>query len=434
MATAPRVQLQLSRRIVIGNLATLFSGSLLSQGMTSLALLLTARQLRVAQYGQYAACFALSSFSSILFSLGMDIWLLREGSRQMSRLGELLGSVLVIKAVAGAVWFGLVFLLSDYINAESFPPELLRLSALSVWLDSLFATLLTAYKASLRNQVTSVLESGSDAVWLLATVLLVRSGSQEATAYVQLRSVVLLITLICTASMAWHWRPFRTTIRATRRVIGEALPFAASELLAWAYMRVDVLVVALTLGQYAAGLYAPAVGLVNALFLVPATVYVVIVPVLSNLFAVNAKQAWVTARRSIQLLLAVGLGSSVALAAGAKYLIALMGASYRGSQEILQMLSIVLLLHSISFGLAAIIVTTNQQARRPIVQAIAVAVNASLNLLIARWIGIRGVAAVYIATEVVLLTGYAWLVRDSYRSSVSPSFAPADPQTELKTG
>ena len=71
--------LKCNRSRIVGNITTLFSGSVLAQAMTALALLFTARQLNANVYGQYAACIAIASLSSIFFSLGLDIWLLRKG-------------------------------------------------------------------------------------------------------------------------------------------------------------------------------------------------------------------------------------------------------------------------------------------------------------------------------------------------------------------
>lgn len=393
--------------------------------MRSLALLLTARQLGATHYGRYAACFALTGFSSILFSLGLNIWLLHEGSRALNRLGTLLGSVLTIKGIIGVIWFSLVVLLSPLLDPSSFPVKLMRLSALSVLLDNLIATLLTAYKASLRNKTTSILESGANAIWLLATLLLVKMGEHQAVVYVRIRLGALSVGFIAILLIVWRSASLKVTIQTTRRAIGEALPFATSELLAWASMRVDVLIVALILGEYATGLYSPAVGLVNALFLAPATVYLVVMPVLSNLFVTDAKQAWLTARNGILLLVVIGFGMSTALALGASPLASILGTSFRDIQEILRLLSPILLIHSLTFGLAAILVATNQQANRTIVQAIAVAANTFLNLLVVPRTGIRGAAVVYVISDVVLLIGYAWLVRN-YRSRAS-SFIPSTP-------
>jgi O-antigen/teichoic acid export membrane protein len=106
----------------------------------------------------------------------------------------------------------------------------------------------------------------------------------------------------------------------------------------------------------------------------------------------------------------------IALFFGAKYFVLLLGTAYAGSQEILQILSIILFIHSLTFGVAAILVATNQQTKRSIIQAIAVVINIGLNfLVIERW-GIIGVAWVFVLTEIVLLLGYTWLVL-RYRSA-----------------
>jgi hypothetical protein len=89
--------INIDRSKIIANIATLFSGSIVAQGMTALTLLLTARQLQVDSYGQYAACITLTSMLSILFSLGLDIWLLREGGKAPHQIGDLAGSVLGVK-------------------------------------------------------------------------------------------------------------------------------------------------------------------------------------------------------------------------------------------------------------------------------------------------------------------------------------------------
>jgi O-antigen/teichoic acid export membrane protein len=209
----------------------------------------------------------------------------------------------------------------------------------------------------------------------------------------------------------------RPNLITARRAARETLPFAASEFLAWASMRVDVLIVALLLGETEVGQYSPAVGIINAAFLIPAAVYMVVTPVLSNLFVTNVRQGWLTARRSLLLLLAVGVVISLALFMLAGPAAALLGQSFSGSRQVLQILSSILFVHSITFGLAAIIVATGLQTQRTMVQVVAVIVNVSLNLLVLRWAGIRGAAVVYVITEMVLFSGYGWLVWQHWRQT-----------------
>ena len=398
--------MQLNRRNVVQNIAALFSGSVVAQGMTALALLLTARQLGAATYGQYASCFILASFTSIVFSLGLDIWLLREGGRNPARMADAVGSVLAIKLVLGLGWLAAMLALSPLFDSSTFPTSLLQLSMVSIWLDTLFSTPLTAFKASLRNQYTSLLEGGADVAWFAITLALIAAGERQAANFIWARIAVQAIFLAIALVLVGGIVRLQPNLVTARRAVRETLPFAASEFLAWTSMRVDVLIVALLLGKTEVGQYSPAVGIINAAFLIPAAVYLVVTPVLSNLFVTNVRQGWLTARRSLLLLLAVGVAMSAAMFLLAGPAAALLGQSFRGSRQVLQILSAILFVHSLSFGLAAILIAANLQTRRTVVQVVAVLVNVSLNLLVVRWAGIRGAAVVYVITEMVLFSGY----------------------------
>jgi O-antigen/teichoic acid export membrane protein len=333
MTHHPATILKFDRQTILANILTLFSGSVIAQGMTSVALLLTARQLGADFYGQYASCYVLTGFASIAFNLGLDIWLLREGSRTPESLSEYLGSVLVIKLGLGVVWFALLSAAAPYLNgllnSSSFAPDLLRLSAISVWLDCILASLLTSYKARLANRMTSLLQVVARGGWLVGTFILMGANIRHVNAYVLLRVLVLATSVTATFALVAHSTGYRARLTTIRRILGAASPFAASEFLAWASMRVDTLIIALMLGQRQVGLYSPAVGIVNALYVVPATVYAVVMPVLSRSFALNQAQAWITARRMLLVLLALGMVLTLGTLAASGLMPRLLGESYR---------------------------------------------------------------------------------------------------------
>jgi O-antigen/teichoic acid export membrane protein len=136
----------------------------------------------------------------------------------------------------------------------------------------------------------------------------------------------------------------------------------------------------------------------------------VAVPVLSNLYQNNPGQARKTTRRFLALSLALGLLLTIGIWTAAPLAVYLLGPAFEGSVIILRILSLVLIFKSGSFVMAASILATNQQAKRTLVQAVAAAFNIGANLMVAAWLGISGVAWVYVLTEVILLTGYAWIV------------------------
>lgn len=403
-------QAQFNRHTIINNIAALFSGSVIAQGLTTLTLLLTARHLGSAYYGQYAGCFTLTGLTGIVFSLGMDIWLLREGGRDCAGLGRIVGSALAIKTGLGLLWFVLVSTIAPLISPSTFPADLVRWSALASWLDSVLATLLTVYKATLRNKTTSILQAASDGAWFLITLTLLSRNEIRTSVYVQGRVLALALSCIITTYLMIRWLPLKPVFSIMKRIINESVPFAASELLAVAAMRIDVLIIAFLLGKTAVGLYSPAIGLINALFLVPATVYNVIVPVLSYLFVNHPKQAWLTAKRSLGLLFLLGAGLSIIVVLSADFFTQVLGPSYANSLPILQLLSIVLTIHSLVFGLVAVLVAIGQQKKRTLAQSVAVITNIALNFLIVPRFGIQGAAGVYILTEIILFIGYGWVV------------------------
>jgi O-antigen/teichoic acid export membrane protein len=408
-------QLPLQSKSIISNILTLFSGSAITQGLTAVILMLTARQLGPEQYGQYASSMALVTSLSIIFSLGLNLWLLQAGGKDPPSINILLGSVIAIKSSIGIVWFGLIYLLSPLLQSNALPIDLVRVAAFVILISNLFATTLTAFKAILRNKVTATFEVASITGQLIVTLLLVINNNQIAIDYLQLRGVILVISLIVALIVATILIGIKIRFIYAKIAFFQSPPFAASELLAWMFMRVDLLIVATKLGEYSAGIYSTSAGFINALFLIPNTIGFVIIPVLSNLFSSNIKQGWSTARRSLILLLFVGVALFIGIRIGSEILVIILGPAYRDTQDILKILSPIILFHSINYGTAAILVATNQQAKRTLVQFGAVSINIVLNLLIIDRAGLEGVAYVYVISVFILMIGYGSLVL-RYRS------------------
>ncbi len=400
----------LNRTKIFSSITTLLSGSVVAQVMTALALLLTARQLTAVGYGRYSACIAIASLSSIIFSLGLDIWLLREGGRETQRLKELTGSVIGIKVSLGIIWMLLFIFLAPLLQQDTYPTSLIHWSVLLIWLDTLLATTLTGFKSALYNKVPAIVEALADSIWFGLTIILIYIGVKQPELFLGIRAAISSIALI-TALILFYRKiglQFKTTVAVY--ALKSAFPFASSEFLGMVTLRADVVIIGLTLGEYATGIYSPAVGLINMAMLVPMAVYTVMVPVLGNLYRNHPQQANKSAYRTIALSAAIGLGLTVLFLAGAPLVVMILGDSYRQSVEVIRILSFVLLFKCVSFAMAAIMIATFKQAKRMIIQTIAAIVNVALNLLIVYQFGVKGVAGVYVVTEIILLIGYSWVV------------------------
>ncbi len=415
------IPFELNRSKIISSIAALFSGSIISQGMTALALLVTARQLEVNGYGQYAACITITGMLSILFSLGLDNWLLREGGRSPSQIAEIAGSVLGIKGAFGLAWILLLWFLVPLLNQQSFPTTLLHLSVILLWSDTLFATGLTSFKAILHNKAPAIIEAIADTVWFGFTILFISFGIRQPEVYLRIRVIVSLVALCITLVIFTRKYGLRFNPSIARRMLTECLPFATSDLLSMINLRADVVIISFFLGKTATGLYSPAVGLVNMAFLLPLTVYLVMVPVLSNLFRHHSHQAIKTTFRTVALSLSLGIGLTTVFFLGAPLVVFVLGQSFTGSIAILKILSWIFIFKSGSIAMAAILVATDQQVNRTNIQAIAAILNILMNIFAVTQFGIQGVAYVYVLTEIILFAGYAYFAMRKVKSFVSTS-------------
>jgi O-antigen/teichoic acid export membrane protein len=86
---------------------------------------------------------------------------------------------------------------------------------------------------------------------------------------------------------------------------------------------------------------------------------------------------------------------------------------------VLRLLSPILVLKSLNFGLAALLTAADFQSWRTTAQMVCAIFNVAANLVMIIHLGIVGVALVYMLSEALLLLGYAWVARRRWSESVT---------------
>jgi O-antigen/teichoic acid export membrane protein len=399
-----------SWRQVVGNVLTLFTGAALARVVAALILVIIARQIGPEAYGQYSASLALVGLTSVLFSLGLDAWLLYQGGRDLEQLDVWFTSALLLKASLGALWLLGVWVLAPYLNPDSFPWRLVLLASLALWLEEIAKIVWAAFKVQLRNDLTFVMMILVQIILLGATLLLASQQIQEPEPYLGGRLLAAGIVAVVSSLLIVRALGLRLRMEAVWTALRTTLPFAVSLGLALVYSQAPLAIVAGELGGVAAGIYAPAINVTNALFLIPIAIFEVMVPILSR---GNARShAWVrrVSLRLLPIMGIVGLVLGIALALISRPLVLLLyGPAYQGSAGVLAILGGALALHCPTIALAAVLVAVGWQVRRVGVQAVAAALNVALTFSFVQRLGVTGVAKVYVASELVLLLGYLGL-------------------------
>lgn len=406
----------LHRYKVLQAFTALVSATSIAQILMAVNALVLARHLAPEKYGVYVTAYSAAGLFSFMFNWGLDTWLLRQGAISRDP-PSILGKVLAIKGGLGVFWVLIVLNLLPRLGHDIFVRSLLLFCALDVWCEGFFSAELALLNALKRVVASSILLSVSRGMRLFSTVFLIVLGIQSPVVFAQAR---LGATFLSLAIAIFVQIPSCVGIAPSLlRTFFASMPFALSDLLAAIYLQADVTLLAVLLtNERSVGLYAPAVGLVNALFVIPAAGFTVMVPLLTRLHN-DDKHGFVSSVKKMILgYLALGVVLWFGLWVGGRILIEfLLGKAYAISGELLALLSPILFLKSLSFASAAILVAIEWQCHRITVQVLSAFANVSLNLVMISRYGIWGAALVYVVSETILTLGYAWFAFRGLKAS-----------------
>lgn len=402
---------RLTSRHILINTSALFTGTATARVISALVVFVTARQLGLEQFGLFTAALSLAKLTSIAFSLGLDSWLLRNANRQQNRLGVATGSALAIKVMLGLFWLLALLLTAMRLPQSTFPTVLVFLSALSVFFEELGNTAWAAFKAALLNTVTVWLIITSQIILFTATLGLTWMDVRDPAAFLGARVLATAVGALISSFFMFRYFPVQFRWSDLPGVLRGTASFGLSHGLAVIYARADITIIAYFLGNVAAGIYSPAISLMTTLFLLPAAIYEVMLPILSKTHvkkeAAIPRQGFLLVVFSALLGVVLGVGM-VVMAYPLVWFI--YTPEFIASAPVLVILSNVLLFKCISFALAAVLAAVGWQGKRVLAQLVSAVLNIGLNLLIVQRAGIMGVAYVYVFTEFVLTSGYLLLL------------------------
>ena len=395
------------------------SANAAAQLMKMLFMLIMARYFGLEDYSNYVAAYSLASFTAIFFNLGLDTWLLREGSFQENwKLSA--QKVLSLKASIGLIWAGLLIGLAPSLRPDLFGFGLLALCVADVWFDSLLITMLAVLNIKRDIKAYSVSILLLRGLKLIVLLVMIAVGSRSVMLIAGLRAAIaggLAVAVFLMLRLDFRFARRQESLRMLR----DSRAYTYSEFFSVIYMQADINLLTLLQGKVMAGIYSPALSVINALFIIPSSVYTFSIPTLSRTYHETPQMLPAAARKLLAgiTLMGIVLFAGVGLL-GDDLVRLLLGAEYETTGQLITMLSPVLLLKCLEFGLASVIVALNKQKERIFPQMIAAVMNVGLNLWLIPLYGVFGAARVYVISEVVLFLGYGIIV---FRSLRQPEYA-----------
>jgi O-antigen/teichoic acid export membrane protein len=368
-------------------------------------LVLTARILSAAGYGEFAAVVSLAAIFAPLAGLGSGMVMLRHVSLEPGALGAFWGASLRLTALSGLAFAAFLLVFSAAVLPQVEWRLVAAVVAAEVLAAPLIATAALAFQAvgqfGAANVVGTLLSAARVAAACLAVALL----SQLTPA------VFALVHLAATASCALatlvmverRLRPARARI-ALREHWRAGLPYAASGVVGVVSSEIDKPLLLRLAGAEAAGVFAAAFRLASA---AAAPVNALVLAAAPALF----REAQAPPTRALRVL-AVALGYAVlaALAVAGLAWVAplLLGAAFTESAPLLRWLAPWLVFGTARQIGCAALTTRGQQNVRVALEAAGAAASVALNLVLIPALGALGAVIAVTLTEATLAV-LAWL-------------------------
>ena len=368
-------------KVIVANVFWLSLASIMSQGFIAVSLLITARSLGPADFGQYSACIALARLTSIAFNLGMDTWLLRAGKENEKSTNTGIAGILMAKTVLGTIWIVLLVIFWKFLNPLTYPLSVLFISAVVTWIESLLTTIEQGFNIFLKNYLSLYLAVIFSFGLFASTFGLASLNLSNPLLFLFAR---LFISLIATSiGLSWLTKlsPLRFSSSYIPIVLGQSIPFAISEALVVVYTQADITIVAFLLGSPSAGLYSSASGILRAAFVLPLAVFSVITPIISQMVSQNNWTVLIkTIYKTYISLSIMGLILWIGMRiAGPSFTQLILREKFGQAGNILAILSIILFLRCLNYASATILIAMNKHVWRVVAQWIAAFANIGLN-------------------------------------------------------
>ncbi len=392
--------------VVAFHIAIAVGGVMLARLLGSVTQVALARLMGVADFGTYTTLYTLLAPVVMVTSMGLDTWLLHQGGRSVS-IDTAISQVFALRllATAGLMAVAVAVLWASGRTGVMLP---MILAALGLTSELLLTTAHTALRAQIRNIAAALLQVAVAGItialiwlaWDPRQPLLVATGYRLVADAIGL---VLLLWLLHRSLRLMIWRPAQLW-----GMIRQARAYFATDLLASVALKADLTLVALLLGTLGAGIYGPALTIINTTFLVPAVAWQVLLPLVTRQKVGSRSFRW-TISLTLAGSITYGIAWALTLAVGSPFIIELVfRGQYDGAAPLLQIMSVIPLLKSINFCWAMLMVARDNQVLRTKLLAVGAAVNVGANLVCIPLFGLVGAAWVNVLTEVVLLVCYSY--------------------------
>jgi O-antigen/teichoic acid export membrane protein len=381
-------------------------------GVVALSVLsaaLLTRHLGVGRFGQYTVVISLVGVVSSVTDVGMSMlgtreYSVRKGADRDAFMRDLLGLRVALTLVG-------VLLATAFALAAGYSSALVAgtvLAALSVVALVYQHTLSIPLTTALRLGVLSALDLARQAMSVVLIVALVLAGA-GVFPFLLVALVVNLLLIVPTAMLARGRISTRMAVRprAWAALLRLTVSFSLASAVGTIYVFAAQILTSLVASSYQNGLFAASFRIFIVISAVPGLLAGAALPVLSRAARDDRSRLAYALERMFHASLIVGVAAALGCLAGARFMIAVVaGAHFAGAAAALRIQGLALIASFLLAGWGYALLSLRRHRGLLLANAAALAVSATLTLVLARVDGARGAALATVCGESMLALGY----------------------------
>lgn len=406
----------LGRQSIARNIGWLAFGNVVVKPFWFVFLLLTARLLGSAGYGQFMFAISLVTVAAAVLEGGIDVLTVREISSSPQKYDTYLGHTVVFKLLSGIVG-------SAAIIAVAFLFRMSWETITLVFFASFFSmsnAMLTHFRSFFRSfevlkyEATSVILEKASVIVLCGFALLMHKG---VVAYMIGYAAAYCITCVVTFAVLFtRIGAFRLHLNLSyfwAEILRPALPFAIMNLFIIIYFRSGTIMLNALLGREdLVGYYNVGYKLVESFMLFPTIIVAPIYPVISRKKddVMGVRSVLLDAVR-VLLFMSVSV-SSVIFIFRENFTLLFFGAGYKSATTSVGILALTMIPISLNFAAGSLVAALGRQKRSNLFIFAVTMLNIVLNYVLIRVWSVEGAAVTTVITEVLLVIFNIEIVRD----------------------
>ena len=394
-------------RTIAKNAGVLMGSQLITWVMALVITIVVPRYLGATVIGKYQLAGSLLMIIGIIASFGIERFITKEVARDHGKISTLFGTIFFLRL--GMYLLGYV-ILAFYIYLMKYPVDTIYIILIFLvsYLIEQAASLCMAALQGLEKMEYLSLSAIVCKIFSVVTslVLVLLKQSVYAIAAVNVGAALINLFIVGSALQRMQKIPLKFNPGLVKWIYQNSLPYMLTTVFLVVYMRIDIIIISWLTNEKEIGWYSSASTLFGTMLFVPTIFMTAVFPALSRMYVSGADATFKVLRKSLDLLLVIGIPIGLGVLAIADPLVILLyGPDFTGSGPILAIMGIVMIFTYLTILLGQYLISIDRQVIWTWVMAVATVATVPLDLIFIPWChdvlgnGAIGGALSFVVTE-----------------------------------